>query len=126
MSLIDTIKSAAPQAGQRVTIDQWAVTVLVRQMSLRKRADAYEHAQLNGEVTTDRLYPALIIASVCDPDSGTPIFGWDDMDFLAEQPADIIEPLGQMCMIKSHLTVEAVEAGKDDSSSIPNDTSTSS
>lgn len=113
MSLKDHIKTVAKSSSELVHVADWDATVEVRPLTVRGRAAIYNDARdLDGNMSIEKLYPMLIIASVYDPEEGTQVFTTEDVSWLVEQPAGPIELLAQKCITISGLDQTAVEAGK--------------
>ncbi len=112
MSLIEQIKAAATMTAEKVEVPAWGVTVEVRPMSVRGRSEVYRDAVDDGETAIEKLYPALVISSVFDPETGQPVFTQDDTGWLIDQPAAPVEMLAMKILEISGLTAKAVEAGK--------------
>jgi|SRR5581483_2487058 len=115
MSLIEQIKAAAVAGGEKVTVPDWGVTVEVRPMTVRGRSEVYHDAIVDDETRLEKLYPALLIASVFDPETGEKVFSNADAEWLADQSSAPVELLATKVLELSGLTKAAVEAGKDGS-----------
>lgn len=113
MSLREQIKSAPVAAGEKMEIAEWGVTVEVRPMSVRGRAEVYETSVGgDGEPVVADFYPALVIASTFDPESGEKVFTNDDAQWLAEQPGGPVWKIAERALQISGLTEKALESGK--------------
>jgi hypothetical protein len=113
-SLRDRI-AAAGLRHETITIPEWDVTIEVRSISVRQRADLLKHATRDDEIDMGVFSPLLVIASVYDPETGEPAFTADDVDLLMSQPAGLIDRLVKVAMQTSGLDAGAIETGKDGS-----------
>lgn len=121
MSLRDQIIAHAAFARETVEVPEWDVTVEVRSMSMRSRAAMLKQAiDGEGDVNTEVLYAATIVACCYDPETDKPVFTEkSDIDWLANQPAGVIERLASLCNelsgLRSKSQETVLESGKDDS-----------
>ncbi len=127
-TLRDIILQADDTSKLLVEVPEWGVTVELRSMSAAQRMSLLKDAgALDGNTDAAVLYPRLIIDTVFDPETGEKLFTTEDIDALMGKSPTALDRLGTAAMKVGGLDSEAVEAGKDSSSSgQTNDISTSS
>jgi len=122
-------ESAAASQGkfEDIFVEDWGVTVRIKAMSPNESADFMEarweetgapdpdHPSIKG------FYPALIVATAVDPETGEMAFEPSDVDMLGNLAgqAATIQKLGESAARLCGLGKEAVDAGKDASSATP-------
>jgi len=111
MSLREQILSAPAAASEQVDVPGWNATVEVRPLSLKAKADVYRDGVDGDEPAVEKLYPALVIASVFDPVTGKPVFTKADAEWLADQPGGAVELLAQKALGLSGFTKKPAEEG---------------
>lgn len=86
-------------------------------MTGRERAQAMkEYVGEDGSVDAERLYPALIVATVYDPETNEPVFKPEDADTLNLKNSAALEKLATVSIRLSGMGQKAVdEAGKESS-----------
>lgn len=113
MSLRDRILAGGNNLPtERVTVDQWGCDVEVRGMTGRQRAD-FVGRFFDGEkpkMDYAELYPTLVIGHTFDPETGERVFADSDAEALLEQPAQVLETIGQAALRLSGLQPNAVDA----------------
>ena len=126
-SLANQIREAADLATEQYEVPEWGVTLELRSMSSRQRsafadirqsADGEEAEELTAKgVASVMIYAILVCAH--DPNTGEPVFDVaEDMDWIVDKSAGVIDRVGTRCLIVSGLTQEAEsDAGKDSSGS---------
>jgi hypothetical protein len=67
--------------------------VEARPLSLAQRARVVKECTEDGEVQTDKLIPAIVIACIHDPDSDEPLFTLGDRDAIGAMPAEVVDPM---------------------------------
>ena len=117
-SLLETIRNADDTEKLLVEVPEWGgVKVELRSMSAAARMKLLKDAgALDGETDAAKMYPSMIIATAFDPDTGERLFSPDDESWLMEKSMTALDRLGTAAMQVSGLAPEAVEAGKDGSS----------
>jgi len=113
-SLRDRIFAKDDIIKEKVEVEEWGVTVEVRSMTGRERAQSMkEYVDEEGNVDAERLYPALIVATVYDPTTGEPVFQPEDAASLNLKNSGALEKLAQVAIRLSGMGQKAVdEAGK--------------
>lgn len=121
MSIIDKIKQARDTEAESYTIDEWDVTVEIRSMSARQRANMNTVIEDDGTAAEkhELMWGYLLCSCVFDPTSGDPVFTEDDMEWLlSDKSFAVIDRLTAKCLEMSSVNREAVdEAGKSSSGS---------
>jgi len=117
--LRNTIFSADDVPEEEVVVPEWDnVTILVRGMTGQARASMMSRSvdPETGEMSMEALYPEVIIATVCDPETGELIFTASDRGPLNLKSGGVLERIAQIGMRLSGLTRdEQVAVGKDSS-----------
>lgn len=126
-NLREQIIKADDITSETVDVPEWNVKVEVRTLSGRDRAKMLKsHMDSEGVLDIEKLYPALLIAAVFDPDSGDKVFTEFDYDVLNNKSGAALERVAQVAIRLSGLGGEAVaEAGKGSSSPATPDSSPS-
>lgn len=133
------IRQSNDLSQELVEVPEWGVTVLVRSMSARQRAEfaAYiDSAQKDGGVvhSIESLWQVVLLNCCFDPDTNEAVFDAEDIEWLmGEKSGIVIDRLANACLEVSGLREKAVdEAGKlslgsltDEGEPTPNDASTS-
>jgi hypothetical protein len=121
VSIIDKIKQARDTEAESYTIDEWDVTVEIRSMSARQRANMNTVIEDDGTAAEKQelMWGYLLCSCVFDPTSGDPVFTEDDMEWLlSDKSFAVIDRLTAKCLEVSSVNREAVdEAGKSSSGS---------
>ena len=126
-SIREAIQAADDGSADLHEIPEWDVTVEIRSMTARSRAQfvaemASEDGTVGNVYDPDRILGMWwhVIGQTCyDPDSGERAFEDDDHEWLFEKNARVVNDLANACMAASGLTEEAAgEAGKDFSASL--------
>lgn len=121
MSIIDKIKQARDAEAEQYDIPEWDVTVEIRSMSARQRANMNNVIEDDGTASEKQelMWGYLLCSCVFDPTSGDPVFTEDDMEWLlTDKSFAVIDKLTAKCLEVSSVNREAVdEAGKSSSGS---------
>lgn len=121
MSIIDKIKQARDAEAEHYDIPEWDVTVEIRSMSARQRANMNNVIEDDGTASErqELMWGYLLCSCVFDPTSGDPVFTEDDMEWLlTDKSFAVIDKLTAKCLEVSSVNREAVdEAGKSSSDS---------
>lgn len=127
MSLREQILNADDIESKLIEIPVWGVTIEVRSMSGRARAQMLESAaRPNGTVDLERLYPDMVILCSYDPATGERIFTEEDREGVLSKNAAAVELVAISAMQVSGMTQEAQkEAGKGSPSTLSEDSSLS-
>lgn len=128
MNLRDTILAADDIPSEKVTIKEWGVDVLVRGMSAGDRITLMQNAydQSTGQVNMAAVYPDVVVSCLIDPDTNEPVFTDSDKALLMSKSSAAIEQIASVGLRLSGIGQDAQDAAGKDSSSIPNDDSSSS
>jgi len=116
MNIKDKIKAAKDIRSQVVKVKEWAVKIEMRSMTGAQRANILNmdievdpKAPGKNKVMFEKLYPDIIIACSFDPETGDPIFGEEDRDWLMQKNCGPIEQLALVGMQLSGLSADALE-----------------
>ena len=114
-SLRDQILSADDTQHELVEVPQWGVTVEVRGMSGKARAQFLaNYTDDSGRVQWDRLYPSLLVHAVFDPETGEQVFQPEDGDAINLKSGSALEIVSNVALRLSGLNQDQQkEAGKD-------------
>ena len=85
------IRASVPK-GEQITIPDWDdITLELRPMTVAEKASlAVDDDDLAADEAVMYL-PKVIVFTAYDPETGTKLFTDDDLEWLKEQPANIIE-----------------------------------
>ena len=126
MSIRETIQAADDGSATDYEIPEWDVTVEIRSMTARSRAQfvaelSSDDGTISGLTDPGRIEQMWwhVISQTCfDPASGELAFEDGDQEWLFEKNAKVVNDLANECMTASGLTEEAQgDAGKDSSDS---------
>lgn len=110
-TLRDQIFAADDLDRETVEVPEWGVTLEVRTPDGATRAKI---AKIVGadEPNVELVYPALLIPTLFDPDTGEQIFTVDDADAVNAKSGLVLERLSEVALRVSGVTQEALEAAK--------------
>lgn len=121
MSIRDQIRSASYGAATPLDVPEWGVTVWVRSMSARARAELNALIS-DANDSSDRqlrLWRLLLVSCLVEEDQRTPVFAVDDIDWVFEHDITVIDRVASACLEASRVGKPGVdEAGKDSSDSV--------
>lgn len=128
MNLRDTILAAKDIPSETLRVKEWDVTLLVKGMSAGERISLMQAAydQKTGQVNMAAVYPDVVVSCVHDPETGEPIFTDADKEALMGKSSAAIEAIAAVGLRLSGIGQDEEEASGKDSSSTPNDDSSSS
>jgi hypothetical protein len=110
------------RAYEDIDIPEWEVKVRIIEPDARTRADlagGFDRGQSNLDL--GELYASVLIATLVDPETGDPIFVDADKPNLLRMSGQVVDRVALKAMKVAGLTDEAVEQGKEPSSSTPSD-----
>lgn len=116
MGLKDTILAADDIDRELVEVPEWGVTIEMRSMSVGERTRAmqsWSKPSEDGEGTTvdqERFYPALLAASVFDPETGERVFDQNEVEKLNEKSSKVVERLAGIAIRLSGMGQGDVDA----------------
>ena len=109
---------------ETVTVPEWGgVTVELRTPTVQARGELISQFMKDtGKIDYVRMYPALVVATSYDPETGEQLFTNDDVDALTLKSSKAMERLGEVAIKLSGLenAAERIDAGKDASTPILN------
>lgn len=124
MSLRDQIADAQDLYAETVEVPEWNVTIEMRTPTLSERSTMVRRfVKDDGSAAIDNLaemFPALLIATCFDPETGEALFTEADADLLRSKNGAVVERLAQVALRLAGLTGDAVPLRSDDSSSTQN------
>jgi hypothetical protein len=119
---------------ERISIPDWDVEVEIRGMTGEMRSRVVASATVrekdeDGATITRQdqaiLYPLLLIATVFDPDTGTPVFSDADRDAINGKSAGVLEDVALVACRLSGITPDAIKAIRKNSEATQNGASPS-
>lgn len=113
MSLRDKILKAADLSHEDIEVPEWGVTIRVVSPTVRERARIVA-AFMGPDGTPDieKMYPALVIATASDPETGDRLFTDDDAEALSAKSGKAVERVAQAALRVSGMSDNPVEQGK--------------
>jgi len=124
MSLRDQIADAQDLYAETVEVPEWNVTIEMRTPTLAERSTMVRRfVKDDGSAAIDNLaemFPALLIATCFDPETGEALFTEADADLIRSKNGAVVERLAQVALRLAGLTGDAVPLRSDDSSSTQN------
>jgi hypothetical protein len=127
-SLRDKILAAQDIPTETVEVKEWGVTVLVKGMSagerIRLMQDAFDAN--TQQVNMSIVYPDVVVACTFDPDSNEPVFAAEDKSAILGKSSAAVESLAAVGLKLSGIGKDEQDAAGKDSSSTPNEDSSSS
>jgi len=116
VSLRDKILQAEDLDYEDVDVPEWDAKIRVQSPTVRERALLVgEFMDATGKVDLERMYPALLIATVVDPETGEALFTADDMGALGEKNGRVVEGVAKVALRVAGMDTDAIAEGKDDS-----------
>ena len=86
------------------TVPGWNEKVEIRTMTGLERSKVLDAAFINGKLSNEKLFPAIIVASCFDPETGEKLFDESDIAWLMQKNAGAIEFLAQRAIDVSGLS----------------------
>lgn len=121
MSLRDQIADADDLYSEEVDVPEWGVTLTLRTPTVAERARLISRFTVNGTATTTDLaemYPALLIATCVDPESGAALFTDADADLIRGKNGTVVESIATVALRLCGMGADAVPTPSAASSSI--------
>jgi len=110
MNIKETIKAAKDIHDKHVEMPEWGVTIEVRTMTARERANLFTSCMdKKGNVIHDKFQAGVIIACCFDPESGEKLFAPADESLIMEKSAGAVERLANAAMEISGLSPDAMK-----------------
>lgn len=109
------ILEAADLSHEDVEVPEWGVTIRVVSPTVRERARIVSAFMgPDGKPDIEKMYPALVIATASDPETGERLFTADDEAALLGKSGKAVELVAQAALRVSGMSDRPVETGKDD------------
>lgn len=116
------ILDADDRAERIITEPKWGGDLLLIEPDVETRLELADAIMASDEHESRKhVYPLMIVLCAHDPETRERLFTHADIDALQRKNGAIVERVGKECVKMASLSVEAVEVGKDDSSSGPED-----
>lgn len=121
-----SILAAEDIRSEIVEVPEWNVKLEVRGMSGKERATFLRRTTEpgSGEVSFEKFYPELLIATVRDPETGDPVFEAADRETLNSKSGVALERVASVAQRLSGLAGADVEEAKGNSDSSQSNGST--
>ena len=105
----EDILNAKDIKKQEVFVSEWEGSVIVQSLSGKKRSEIMDYAMSDkGKLATEKLYPALMVAGVIDPE-----FSRADSEALLEKNSGALEKVCKVIMKLSGISSDDLDdAGK--------------
>lgn len=114
MGLREQILSSSDLSHEDVEVPEWGVTVRVVSPTVRERARIVSAFMgPDGQPDLEKMYPALVIATASDPETGERLFTPDDAEALSAKSGKAMETVAQAALRVSGMSERPVESGKD-------------
>lgn len=128
MNLKDKILAAKDIPSETLHVKEWDVELVVKGMSAGERISLMQTAydQNTGQVNMAAVYPDVVVSCTFDPDTDQPVFTDADKSALMAKSAAAIEVIANLGLRLSGIGQAETDAAGKDSSSTPNDDSSSS
>lgn len=112
MSLRDQIAAAQDLETETVDVPEWDVTLTLRTPTLAERA-AMVKRFVNEDGTArgndlSEMYPALLIATCVDPETGAPLFTDADADLIRSKSGTVIDRIAIVALRVAGMSGDAV------------------
>lgn len=116
--LRQSILEAEDIESETVDVPQWGVKVLVKSPTARARSRLMRQFidPDSGDLDYEAMYPALVIATAHDPETGELLFTAEDANALNQKNGAAVETIAKPALRLAGFTPdEAVDEGKADS-----------
>lgn len=120
--VLDSIVAADDLVTETVDVPEWGVTLTLRTPTLLERARMVARFVDGDAPTTDlsEMYPALLIATCVDPDTGGPLFTEADADLIRSKNGTVVERVAQVALRMAGMSDDSVPTPSGASSSTLN------
>jgi len=112
MSLKDQIANADDLYNETVEVPEWGITLTLRTPTVQERTRMIQQfVGPEGLMPTENLaemYPALLIATCIDPETGSALFTKNDADLIRSKNGSVVERIATTAMRLCGLTDDAV------------------
>ncbi|ATW59940.1 tail assembly chaperone [Arthrobacter phage Waltz] len=115
LSIRDRAVAARPYQAENVEVPEWDATVEVRSLPLGERNEMMaEVMDEDGNADFQAMFPALLIRSAFDPETGERVFAHDDTATINGLDSKVVDRVAEVALKLSGLTDKAkdLEAGK--------------
>lgn len=125
MSLKDQIANALDLSTEEVDVPEWGIVLTLRTPTLAERAAMIKRfVSDEGESKSadlSEMYPALLIATCVDPETGAALFTDTDADLIRGKNGNVVERVATVAMRLAGMSANAIPTQSDASSSTEND-----
>ncbi len=111
----DKIRNRPVSKGNQIEVPEWEVTVEFRSMSIAQKAELIGDDVEPSASKIMMALPEAILFTCYEPGTDEPIFTAEDLDWLKDEDASLIERLAEIGMNVSGLGEDAGDEGKGDS-----------
>lgn len=113
-NLRDKILAASDLSHEDVEVPEWGVTIRVVSPTVRERARIVSAFMgPDGQPDIEKMYPALVIATASDPETGERLFTQDDTEALSGKSGKAMELVAQAALRVAGMSDRPVDLGKD-------------
>lgn len=99
MNLRERIFAAKDIESRMVSVPEWDAVVELRTPTVLRRGEMIaEFMRDDGKIDYVRMYPALVVATAYDPETGEQLFTLEDISALSEKSAKALERLGEVAV----------------------------
>ena len=124
MSLRDQIAKADDLSTEEVPVPEWDIVLTMRTPTLAERSTMIRRfVSESGESKSNDLsemYPALLIATCVDPETGAALFTDADADLLRSKNGNVVERLATTALRLAGMSADAIPTQSVASSSTEN------
>jgi len=111
VNLREQILNAPDLPEEFLEVPEWECTIIIRALNGTERANLLQNNTLpNGRPDLVRMYPALAILSVRDPETKELVFQPADRDGLNAKSGAALERIAQVAIRMNQLVPDAVDA----------------
>ena len=128
MNLRDKIFAAKDIPSENLHVPEWEVDLVIKGMTAGERVTLMQNAYdvKTEQVNMSRVYPDVVVSCAYDPETDEPVFSDSDKDALMSKSSAAIEKIADVGLRLSGIGKDQQDAAGKDSSSTPNDDTSSS
>ena len=110
----EKILKAMDLSHEDLEVPEWGVTIRVVSPSGRERTRIVtSFMNDDGMPDLEKMYPALIIATASDPETGERLFTADDAEALLDKNGRVLERIARAAMRVAGMNDDTIDVGKD-------------
>jgi len=112
VDLLGRIRAKKPES-KPFTVEGWGETVELRSMTIAEKVGLFGDGDDVKEQMAD-LLPNVIVLTCYDPTTDEALFSEDDLEWLSNQPANVVEELALAGLAASGVSDDALDSAKQD------------